>query len=460
MTSQRPQTSQAPAVVRAPFDRSAVVRWVRTVPVVFLLVGLAFGTWLSRLPAVRDHLDAGAAEMSAYGLCLAAGGLAGLIISGRIIQRFGPRPTLVVGALITAVTLPIAAAITLSGATVAGLAMLFVFGIAFSLCDVAMNVSGANAEAAFGKPRMPLMHAGYSLGTVAGTGLGGVAEALHVPIIAHFIAVMAVSTTALLILLRNLPGDEQATRAIAERAAREGAGSASPASRQPDAASADHGRAPGVAADPDAERAEAPAGSDPEPGRAAGSARPYNPWRDPRVVLIGLLTLSFGLYEGTSSDWLPLALVDGRDFSNQLGTTMLSVFFIALMASRLAGSWLIERFGRVAVLRASAVSAMAGVVLTVLLPGTWGVLLGVIAWGLGSGLGWPISISAAADRPETAARDVATVSALGYGSMLIGPMAFGFLGERIGLLTSFWALLPFGLYMLIAATMARPRSGG
>ncbi len=31
-------------------------------------------------------------------------------------------------------------------------------------------------------------------------------------------------------------------------------------------------------------------------------------------------------------------------------------------------------------------------------------------WGLGSGVGWPITISAAADRLEIAARDVATVS--------------------------------------------------
>jgi MFS family permease len=109
------------------------------------------------------------------------------------------------------------------------------------------------------------------------------------------------------------------------------------------------------------------------------------------------------------------------------------------------------------VLRASAVLAAAGVVTTILAPGTPGAVLGVLAWGVGTGLGWPIAISAAADRADTAARDVAAVSAIGYGAMLVGPMAFGFLGEHIGLLTAFWALLPFAVYVLFAASATRAR---
>jgi len=456
-----------------PFERAAVVRWVRTIPIVFLVVGLGFGTWLSRLPAVRDHLGASAVEMSIYGLCLAVGSLAGLMLSGRTVQRFGPRRTLLCGTVATTILLPSAAAIILSGAIPVGLAVLFAYGFAFSICDVAMNVSGANAEAAFGRPRMPLMHAGYSLGAVAATGIGGLAEALGVPVPVHFAAVMIVSAAVLLSLLRHLPRDEATARATAEGAgAGTGdSGSASAAQRL----SEREERYPVTGSIPIIESAagQQPAftpvtGSIPiqwsgdgapreSSSKTPRSARPYSPWRDPRIFLIGLITLSFGLFEGTPSDWLPLALVDGREFSNQLGSTMLSVFFAAVMAVRIAGSWLITRFGRVGVLRVSAVIAAAGIAMTILVPGTAGAVIGVLAWGVGTSLGWPIAISAAADRAETAARDVAAVSALGYGSMLVGPMAFGFLGEHIGLLVAFWALLPFAVYVLFAASAARSR---
>ncbi|WP_024357015.1 MFS transporter [Leucobacter chironomi] len=441
---------------RAAFERGEVVRWVRTVPVVFLLVGMGFGTWLSRLPAVRDQLGASATEMSVYGLCLAVGSLAGLMLSGRIVHRFGPRRTIFVGTIAMTITLPSAAAIIVSGAIPPGLVVLFAYGFAFSICDVAMNVSGANAEAAFGRPRMPLMHAGYSLGAVAATGLGGLAEALRVPVPVHFAAVMLVSAVALFALLRNLPRDEYAARSAAERASVERDPATGPIPVIDSAA----GQQPAFTTVTGSIPVQRP-GLDGAPGdgtaQAPGSARPYSPWRDPRIFFIGLLTLSFGLFEGTASDWLPLALVDGRGLSNQLGSVMLSVFFAAVMAVRIAGSWLILRFGRVPVLRASAVLAAAGVVMTILLPGTAGAVVGVLAWGVGTSLGWPIAISAAADRADTAARDVAAVSALGYGSMLVGPMAFGFLGEHIGLLSAFWALLPFAVYVLFAASATRSR---
>lgn len=479
------------------------MRWVRTVPVVFLIVGLGFGTWLSRLPAVRDHLDATATEMSVYGLCLALGSLVGLTLSGRLVQRFGPKRAILVGSIVTALTLPTAAFIIMHGSVPVGLAVLFTFGFAFSICDVAMNVSGANAERAYGRPRMPLMHAGYSLGAVTATGIGALAELLGVSVPVHFAAVMAASAVVLAVLLRNLPRDEHATRVAAEALLEGSATGATGSTRSAGATSATEATAsdpldaltgsfpvvdssagqqpafttltgsipiitPETAHQASREQ-ESRAGEAPPAGprdsrsaapRRPQPAKPYTPWRDPRILLVGLMTLSFGLFEGTASDWLPLALVDGRGLSNQLGSVMLSVFFAAVMAVRLVGSLLITRFGRVAVVRASVALAAAGVVMTILLPGTAGAVIGVVAWGLGTSLGWPIAISAAADDAETAARGVSAVSALGYGSMLVGPMAFGFLGEHVGLLTAFWALLPFAVYVLFAADATRYREGG
>ena len=173
------------------------------------------------------------------------------------------------------------------------------------------------------------------------------------------------------------------------------------------------------------------------------------------MLLIGLIALAAGVVEGTAADWLPLALVDGRGVANETGAIMLGVFFASIMTVRLIGSWLLNRFGRVPVVRASALLATLGILIVILVPGLPGIVLGTIIWGLGSGLGWPIAISASADRTATATRDVAAVSALGYGSMLVGPMAFGVLGEVIGLLTAFWALLAFTVLIALIAGAAR-----
>jgi hypothetical protein len=44
--------------------------------------------------------------------------------------------------------------------------------------------------------------------------------------------------------------------------------------------------------------------------------------------------------------------------------------------------------------------------------------------------------------------------------MLLGPMAFGFLGEHIGLLSAFWLLAAVALLGGLAASAARERQRG
>ena len=276
----------------------------------------------------------------------------------------------------------------------------------------------------------------------------------------HFAIMFTVIGVALLVLLRGIPADEAhkdggdaATQPAAAEYTRTGSIPVieSAAGRQP-AFSTLTGSIPVVshaAVDRD----------DAQGAASAGPTRRYSPWRDRRVLIIGMIALAAGLLDGTASDWLPLALVDGRGVSNETGALMLAVFFAAILTVRLVGSGLINRFGRVAVLHASAVFASIGVVTVIIAPGPLALLLGTIAWGFGSALGWPIAISASADRPETATRDVAAVSALGYGSMLVGPMAFGLLGEFVGLLNAFWALLAFtALIGLIAHAAREPGS--
>lgn len=406
-------------------DPRDVKRWVRSILVVFGLLGIGFGSWLSRLPSVRDHLGASTLEMSIFGLILALGSLSGLVFSGRIVSRLGPRQALMICVVGQGLALPAAGLLFWIGATTPALICLALYGFSFSTADVAMNVSAAEAERAIRKPRMSLFHAAYSLGSVMAMGLGALAEATRISVPVHLIIVFVVIVGGALLALRSVPRMSHLAMAA----------------RHDPHASVYTGPIPVI-------RATQPV------------TRNYSPWRDTRILIIGLIAMSISLAEGTASDWLPIALADGRGFSNENAALTLGVFFISMTGARAGGSWLLTRFGRVVILRGGAVLTILGIGMTVLIPATWVSVVAAVLWGVGCAFGFPIGISAAADRPATAIRDVAAVSAIAYTAYLLGPMLIGFLGEQFGLLNAFWVLIVFSAVVLVFAGWAREPGSG
>lgn len=419
--------------ISAPLNPS---RWTFAVLTIFTMIGFGFGNWLARLPAIRDHLGASTVEMSIIGLAIAIGSVAGLMFAGRSITWLGPRRALFVTVIGQALFMSAGAILLWAGYLILGLIVLALFGVCFSTGDVAMNVSGAASERALGKPRMPLLHGGYSLGSVVAMGTGALAEHFNISVPIHLTLVFALIVTCVLVALRQVPLVEPVT----------------------------HGKAaPRTGTDPHGDT-NAMTNTGPiyavthELAAATVTPQPparYNPWRDKRIVLIGLVALSMGLTEGTATDWLPLALTDHREFSNSSAALVLGVFFSAMMLTRMTGGWILERFGRVTVLRGGAALIAISIVLVNAVPFAWASVVAAVLWGVGCALGFPISVSAAADNPATAVRDVATVSAIAYGSYLLGPMAIGFVGQSVGLLTAFLPLLAFLVFVFFASKVAK-----
>jgi cyanate permease len=59
---------------------------------------------------------------------------------------------------------------------------------------------------------------------------------------------------------------------------------------------------------------------------------------------------------------------------------------------------------------------------------------GAVLWGLGTALGFPVAVSAAADDPQLAAARVSVVATIAYTAFLAGPPLIGFLGDEAGVL--------------------------
>jgi cyanate permease len=80
------------------------------------------------------------------------------------------------------------------------------------------------------------------------------------------------------------------------------------------------------------------------------------------------------------------------------------------------------------------------------------VVIGVVAWGLGASLGFPVGMSAAADEPSRAAARVSVVATMGYVAFLGGPPMIGFVGDQVGTLS---ALLVLAV-VLVPSALAIP----
>jgi predicted MFS family arabinose efflux permease len=277
---------------------------------------------------------------------------------------------------------------------------LFFFGIGIGLWDVSQNVEGADVEHRLRKTVMPKFHAAFSggafLGALIGAGLSGLGVGLpqHLLVIAALVAVLTFVVPRYFL---------------------------------PHAAPEQH-------ADGDARQARGPSA-----------------WRDLRTLLIGVVVLGATLTEGAGNDWIAKASVDGLGTSESTGALLFALFVLAMTTMRFFGGTVIDKYGRVAVLRGSMAAAAAGLALFVFAGNLWLAAVGAALWGVGAALAFPMGMSAAADDPRHAAARVSVVSTIGYVAFLAGPPLLGYLGDLTGI---HMALLAIGVPILVALVLA------
>jgi MFS family permease len=127
---------------------------------------------------------------------------------------------------------------------------------------------------------------------------------------------------------------------------------------------------------------------------------------------------------------------------------------------RLFGGPLVDRFGRVTVLRVLSGTAAAGILLFILGPNLLLVLVGAALWGVGASLGFPLGMSAAADDPTKAAARVSAAATIGYVAFLGGPPVLGVISEHIGLLNTLFILVALVVMSGLSSSAAKPLREG
>ena len=366
---------------------------------VFLLAGVQFAAFASRIPQVKELLTLTPGELGLTLLAISAGSILGLPSAGWVVHRFGATRTILVAILTSG------AALAAVGVTAQALqsrtltmAALFVVGLSIGVWDVAMNLDGATVERLAGRSIMPRFHAAFSAGTVVSALVGSGLTAAGVGVLPHLaVSSVLVVAAAVWATPRLLPAEPTAA-GVADTAPRPGSWSA---------------------------------------------------WTEPRTLLIGLVVLVAAFTEGSANDWLAVAFVDGHGLPAWAGVLAFATFLASMTAGRVAGTGLLDRYGRVTVLRATFATALLGSVLVVA-GGPWLAFVGAALWGFGASLGFPVGMSAGADDPTRAAARVSVVSTIGYAAFLLGPPLLGFVGDRVGVLR---ALLVVGLAVILAAAV-------
>jgi MFS family permease len=81
-------------------------------------------------------------------------------------------------------------------------------------------------------------------------------------------------------------------------------------------------------------------------------------------------------------------------------------------------------------------------------------LAGALLWGLGTALGFPVGMSAAAEDPRAAAGQVSVVATIGYCAFLAGPPLIGLLGDRLTVLRALTVVaVLFGLAAFLSGAL-------
>ncbi len=360
------------------------------VAISFFLNGFAFASWVSRIPEARHELSLTNGALGLLLLTISFGSVLALPSSGALVNRFGAANVVRTGISLDALGLVLVSLGAGLFGSVALTAMgLFVYGLGVGVWDVGMNIEGAAVERLLRRTIMPRFHAGFSFGTVTGAAVGAVTTGVGLPLEVHLISVAVVLATV------GLPNTGQFLPAL-------------------DAAATTAGQAP---------------------RRSAWAA-----WLEPRTLLIGAMVFALALTEGTANDWLGLALIDGYDVERWVGVAGYTLFVVAMTAGRLVGTAALDRFGRAPVLWSTIAAAAVGLLLIVFGGNALLVVPGIVLWGLGASLGFPVGISAASDEEEHAAARVSVVSTIAYTAFLGGPPLLGFLADDVGTLRSLLAV--------------------
>ncbi len=373
--------------------------------VAFLAFGMYAGCWAAMFPVFRDHAGASAGQLGLALLASSAGSAPAMLVTGPLLDRFGPR---VVG--VSAIALGVATFATAFAGSVPALVVAFLLvGFTGGAMDIAMNGAVAHVEAQT-RPLMNIAHATFSIGAATGGALTGLARD------AGWTSAAITGTLAALLALVVLPN-------------RGGASAWAPAS---------------VAGD-----AVAPA--------APPSSRPMF---TPGLVALGLLVALSFVVEATAFSWAAIHVENTFGASAGVAGVAVALYFTGSVVGRVSAHLWGHRATARTLVVGSGLLILAAASVVATSPAVALAIVALFALGLGTATVAPTLYSVAgASASGRRGAALATVAMLAYLGNLAGPALAGGIADAASLRASFGAMAIVGAVLAIGAAIALRRAG-
>lgn len=400
--------------------KTGLTSWFWAVFVLFFTRGLFFTTWSGRGPQLRDQMDLDYANWGWYAACLSVGSVAGVLVAEQIVHRFGPRLFSYIAYIVLG-----------GGLLILGLSVMWhnvwlafivtaIMGFPFGASDYSTNLEAARIDQRSGKSRVPVLHGGYSAGTMLGSSLVGLAVIAGIGLVPNFILIGIVVVIASLVaatFIRTRPqikNPSEETEVLG--------------------AEVEHVLHPKI------------------PQRLI--------WRERRTRLNGFIGFTFVFAEGVGVVWIPQAMQQFGYSESAIQWLGYVPFFAGFVIMRFVGGWLTDRLGRQRIVIMSCMILILGIVVFIATPILHVPLIGSLLWGLGDSIGLAMTVSALGDDPARAASRSTLLWTLVYlANLIVGP-TIGLLSGVTGLVWSLTVPIIFIVLAAVASGAVRPEKTG
>ena len=377
---------------------SDATRWWRlpgVVPVfsMFFLEAFVLGNWIPRIPDVKSAFDFSASQLGLSLFVLASGTMIAFLAGGKLLKRHGLRNVCAVS--LPAWTLVVFLVPFMPNGSVLAL-LLFAGGLAIGLLEVGMNTAADRLERTTKRRLMSKAHGFWSLGSLVGALAGGAIGGAGIDLPTHFALVLLPTALIGLVLALQIPKADEDTKA-----------------------------------------------SELKKNEAAFKL----PARG--LVLLCLMPIGIMVVEGVFIDWSALFVRDVLSADALASGLIYAAFSTVMAATRLSGDWLLEMFGSTSVARVSAVAATFGIALFALSPNTIVAFIAALFAGLGTAIFYPLTMSAAANRPGDAEDNVSAMSLFAFSSFMLAPPILGGIVDIWGLRIALLLVAPLAASSLL-----------
>ena len=175
----------------------------------FIMQGLIFATWASRLPDISSKF--GVSDILDYGILmfmLPVGKFIAIPIVGYLFPRFGSKKTVLISISLFTLVPPLIAIIPTNFILLGTL--VFIFGVAWNMTDISLNTQAIEVEKVYKKPIIASFHASWSFAAVIGALVGYLMYNFNISIEYHFIGVSLLSFVIIFLMYNYLLDISQA----------------------------------------------------------------------------------------------------------------------------------------------------------------------------------------------------------------------------------------------------------